>query len=124
MKILVIDDDEITLKMFKNALELNGYNCKSCSSSKDGIKEYESSAYDVIFTDYGLPDMNGIELIKIIRKFDSSAFIVLCTGNIEKEIISKAFSCGANDYFEKPVSWKRVNDLLCDIKEKFQVVAV
>ncbi len=124
MKILVIDDDDISLKMFKNALELNGYKCKPCRSSTEGIFEFENSAYDVIFTDYTLPDINGIELIKRIRKFDSRAYIVLFSGNFENDLVNRAFSSGANEYIEKPISWKKVNDLLCNIKENFQVVAV
>lgn len=116
MKILVIDDDMISLKMFKNALELNGYNCKSCSSSEEGLKEFESTDYDVVFTDYTLPEINGIELIKRFKNIENKAYIVLYTGNVEKDIINKAYNCGADYFFEKPVTWNRVNELLCEIK--------
>lgn len=118
MKILVIDDDDVSLKMFRNALRLNGYDCKSYLSPLEALAEIKNTFYDIIFTDFNMPDLDGIELIREVRKVGEQNFLVLCSGFDDGTLENAAKKSGADGFMQKPINWQMLNELLENLESQ------
>ena len=100
-KILVVEDEENINNLVSALMEANGYSSVSAASCADGEMLYFSHRPDVVILDLGLPDADGIELLKKIRKSSLTPVIVLSARNDEREKVN-ALDLGANDYVTKP----------------------
>ncbi len=100
--ILVIDDEDIVLISCKRALAPEGYNIKTVKSGVDGLQLFENEAFDVVITDLKMPDVDGIEVLRIIKERRPSVEVVIMTGYQTVETAVKAIKLGAFDYIEKP----------------------
>lgn len=99
--ILVIEDDKAIQNLISTTLEICDYNFQIASNAKEGILKVTSHNPDVIILDLGLPDMDGIEVIKKIRSF-SIVPIIVVSARIENEDKIMALDAGADDYLTKP----------------------
>lgn len=106
-KILIIDDEEMILKMLKNNLEIEGYQVFTAGSAK-GALNLLTVAPDVILLDINMPEMDGLELCQLIREHISCPIIFL-TARVTEEDIIKGLVVGGDDYITKPFS---VDELL------------
>jgi CheY-like chemotaxis protein len=100
-KILIVDDDPITVKLLQTLLELDGFEIAIAPRGGDVLPVAESFTPDLFFMDYHLTDMDGVEVIRDLRKLDAYATvpIVMTSGlNVEKE----AMAAGANMFVLKP----------------------
>lgn len=100
-KILVIEDEGNIRSFMETILNANGYQALTASTCKEGLLMYSSYLPDLIILDLGLPDKDGLELLKEIRKEDMTPVIVLSARSDEKDKVS-ALDLGANDYITKP----------------------
>lgn len=99
--ILVIEDDKVIQNLIGTTLEIFNYNYQIASNATQGILKATSYNPDVIILDLGLPDMDGIEVIKKIRSF-SLIPIIIVSARIENEDKILALDEGADDYLTKP----------------------
>ena len=113
-RILIIDDDAELGGVLKTQLELcEPYEVIACSSGSGGLEHIKGRLYDLILLDLGLPDMDGRELCKIIRRRGQKMpIIMLAAVSGEAEEIL-ALESGANDYVMKPI---RMEVLLARIR--------
>lgn len=102
-KILLIEDDENIRLMVSAMLEGAGYQVIESRTCSAGVTLACSHNPDLIVLDLGLPDMDGMELIKVVRKTDLTPIIVLSARTEEAEKVN-AFDLGVNDYITKPFS--------------------
>lgn len=102
-KILIIDDDQVDSLSIKRALKSTEINAETdwVDNALKGIQALESSAYDCVFIDLKLPDMNGIELTKLIRGKGILTPILVVTSFGDEKIAAEAMRSGASDYFPK-----------------------
>ena len=100
-KILLVEDDVNIRIMVKAILESAGYQVLETASCVTAITMASSHLPDLILLDLGLPDRDGMELLKYVRKTDLTPIIVLSARMDELEKI-RAFDLGANDYITKP----------------------
>lgn len=100
-KILVIEDEANIRNIVKTVLSTNDYQVLEASNAKDGKMMFFSYSPDIILLDLGLPDMDGVELIKVIREEYVVPIIVLSARTDESDIVN-ALDAGANDYVTKP----------------------
>ncbi len=102
IKILVIDDDPIFLEMLREFWEKKE-NCKikTTKNPKKGLEMFESNNYDVIVSDYQMPEINGLELLKKIREKDRETPFVLITGKGNEEVAKKAVNLKVDRYINK-----------------------
>jgi DNA-binding NtrC family response regulator len=104
-KVLVIDDDEITLALMHNILEEEGYSIFSTADGPQGIQIYKEREPDVVILDLALPSMNGLEVLRKLKRHDPDAKIIVVTGHGSEESAKVALRYGAWGYIEKPVDF-------------------
>ena len=110
--ILVIDDEVQIRRLLEITLSSNGFKISEAATGKDGLISAATQHPSLIILDLGLPDSDGIEILKKIREWYHKPIIVLSVKNLEDDII-KALDNGANDFITKPF---RTMELLARIR--------
>lgn len=100
-KVLVADDDTLVRKLLGDLLSFYGYDVDCISNGKEAIALIETDSYDVLITDYLMPEMNGIELIKKVRDIKKSLAIIGMSASEEERGFLAA---EANFFIAKPFS--------------------
>jgi EAL domain-containing protein (putative c-di-GMP-specific phosphodiesterase class I) len=101
-RILVVDDDSHVRKTVGLALTSAGYDTCSASNGRDAADLVRGVAFDAVITDIRMADMNGIELLRALRRQDDDLPVILMTGCPEVATASEAVSLRAFAYLEKP----------------------
>ena len=114
LQILVVDDDDTILKVIQRFLGDQGYQVDTTLSGKRAVEKERKSRYDLVILDLVLPDMNGLEVLKAIKKEDSSVSVLIMTGHGKIETAVQAMKLGADDYLQKP--FKTLDELSMAIK--------
>jgi two-component system KDP operon response regulator KdpE len=99
--VLVIDDEQQIQRLLSIALEADGYRVGVAGTGQDGIALAARNRHDLIIIDLGLPDKNGLMVLKQIREWTQVPVIILTVEDQESEKI-QALDCGADDYVTKP----------------------
>jgi len=102
IKILVVDDEPIVIRSAKRILGAEGYNIEGASGGRDAINMIENDNYNLVLTDLRMPEVDGIALMKWIRKARPDTGIVVITGYPSQETIKEALDIGIIDYVPKP----------------------
>jgi two-component system KDP operon response regulator KdpE len=98
---LVIDDELQIRRLLRVCLEANGYRVLEAATGKDGITEAAQHPPDVVLLDLGLPDMEGVAVLKRLREWSQVPVVVLSVRDREEDKIA-ALDQGADDYVTKP----------------------
>lgn len=99
--VLVIEDEDAICNFIKAILNSNGYQVVKTNSGKEGISMAASYSPDVILLDLGLPDIDGTEVLKNIRRWSGTPVVVVSARGHEREKV-EALDLGADDYIVKP----------------------
>ncbi|MBU5426293.1 response regulator transcription factor [Tissierella pigra] len=99
--IMIVEDEEAIIEFISIKLELQGYRTLKAVNGQEAISLASSHCPDLILLDLGLPDMDGMEVLKSIRSWSLVPVIIVSARNEEKFIIS-ALDSGADDYITKP----------------------
>lgn len=103
-KIALIIDDEVQIRrLLRVALESEDYDAREAKSGQEGLQEIAVRRPDVILLDLGLPDMDGLEVLKRLREWSEAPVLVLSVRDDEAGKIA-ALDAGAEDYVTKPFS--------------------
>lgn len=108
----MVDDEKAIRRFLKASLSSYGYNVFESATGKEALERSVSSHPDVIILDLGLPDVDGIEVIRKIRKRAKTPIIVLSVREDASDKIT-ALNLGADDYLTKPFS---IGELLARLK--------
>ncbi|MDC8002427.1 response regulator [Aureisphaera galaxeae] len=100
--VLVVDDNRINQKITQKILETRHFQCSLANDGLEAISLAEKNEYDLILMDIHMPNMNGIEATKIIRKLDTATPIVALTAVEIAEIRKEVMDAGMNDIILKP----------------------
>lgn len=126
LKVLVLDDEEDFLKQAEVFLgRENGLDLKTSTSFKEGLKALEDNGFDAIVSDFKMPEMDGLEFLKIIReeKERDIPFIIL-TGKGNEEVAMEALNRGANRYLRKEggvgIMFKRLRNAIENEVENYR----
>ncbi|MDD4859762.1 MAG: response regulator transcription factor [Dehalococcoidales bacterium] len=105
MKVLVVEDDPGIIEVVSLCFQLrwSGTTIVSASSGGKGVELVESESPDVVILDIGLPDMDGYQVLREIRRF-SDVPVIMLTVRSEDTNIAKGLEMGADDYITKPFS--------------------
>ncbi len=110
--ILVVEDDKAVRNLITTTLETQNYHYHAASTGSASILEAVTQHPDVIILDLGLPDMDGVDIIKKIRTWSGVPIIVVSARSEDKDKID-ALDAGADDYLTKPFS---VDELLARLR--------
>ncbi len=99
--VLVIDDEIQIRRLLKISLEANGYRVFEAANGETGLAEAAQRRPDVVVLDLGLPDMDGVAVLKRLREWSSVPVVVLSVRDREEDKIA-ALDHGADDYLTKP----------------------
>ncbi len=100
---LVIEDEVHMRRMLQVCLERNDYTVKGAATGDEGINQAIQCSPDIVLLDLGLPDMDGLKVLKHLREWSQTPVIVISVRDIDDDVIS-ALDNGANDYITKPFS--------------------
>ena len=110
--ILIVEDDTAVRNLMTTTLKTNDYRYITAAYGKAAILEASSHNPDIVLLDLGLPDMDGVEIIKNIRSWSNMPIIVISARSEDNDKI-EALDAGADDYLTKPFS---VEELLARIR--------
>lgn len=117
--ILVVEDDRAIRNLITTTLETQGYYYRTAETGSASILEAASASPDVVIMDLGLPDMDGVDIIKKIRTWSAVPIIVVSARSEERDKI-EALDAGADDYLTKPFS---VEELLARLRVSLRRVS-
>lgn len=103
MKILVIEDETSLIRVLEPTLAATGATVRIAQSGRKGLEHLSAATFDVVLCDLGLPDIDGEDLIRAIRRDTDVPIIVLSARGAEDDRI-KALDAGADDFVPKPFS--------------------
>lgn len=112
IKILVVEDDRAVRNLISTTLQINDYEYDLAIDGKNALQLMTSNKYDIVFIDLGLPDIDGIEIIKKFRDFSTTPIIVISARTNEEDKI-EALDAGADDFLTKPFN---VDELLARVR--------
>ncbi len=110
--ILVVEDDAPVRNLIGTTLKTHGYNYMTASTGESALMQASSNNPNIVLLDLGLPDIDGVDVIKKIRTWSELPIIVISARTEDKEKI-EALDAGADDYLTKPFS---VEELLARIR--------
>lgn len=117
-KILVVDDERQITRMLRAALQGSGYQVLMASNGIEALDQFESGRPDLIITDLAMPEMNGLEFTRAVRRLSQTPIIVLSVRDSDAMKVS-ALDEGADDYLTKPFS---TTELLARVRAQLRRV--
>lgn len=117
MRILVVEDEEAIAEALAHILTKNKYLVDTCYDGESGYDNAMTGIYDLILLDIMLPGMNGLDILRSIRKNGISCPVLLLTAKDEISDKVKGLDSGADDYLTKPFA---MEELLARIKIPFK----
>lgn len=100
-KVMIVDDDRNTVKLLQTLLELDGFDIAIAARGADVIPNAEAALPDIFLMDYHLADMDGVDVIRMLRKHDTFANTpIIMTSGLDVE--DEALEAGANKFIVKP----------------------
>jgi len=107
LKILLVEDSHSTRMILEKYLREWGFSVTTCVNGQDALKLVKEKAFELVITDWVMPEMDGMELISQIREQQSDSFlyIIVLTAMTKREDLLYAFEVGADDYLPKPVDY-------------------
>ncbi|WP_409228323.1 response regulator [Gudongella sp. SC589] len=100
-RILIIEDDKYISNFIEVSLKKDDYEVITANSAADGLFKFSSYKPEIIILDLGLPDRDGLEIIRDLREFSNIPIIVVSARGLERDKI-EALDLGASDYVTKP----------------------
>lgn len=108
-KVLIVDDAAFMRKLLKNILFSGGFDIVGeAENGKQAVELYKKLRPDIVTMDIIMPEMNGIEALKEIKKIDPNAKVVMCTAVGQEQMVKTAIKFGAKGYIVKPFQAPKV----------------
>ena len=102
-KVLIVDDEESIRSFLRVALTSQAYTVAEATSGQDGVSAAKEYKPDIVILDLGLPDMDGVEVTRLLRQWTRVPIVILSVRGSESDKIA-ALDAGADDYLTKPFS--------------------
>ncbi len=102
-KVLVIDDESATLTMFRLFLVAYGHEVLLAEHGRTGIELVRRHRPQIVFTDLKMPEIDGLEVLKEIKKIDPRTEVIVITGHGDMDLAIQALNLDATDFINKPI---------------------
>jgi len=100
--LLAVDDEPFFLHLYQDTLKQGGFTIETASSGKAAIERIQRGGIDVVLTDMVMPEIDGLEVLRIARATSNPPDVILLTGHATTESAIQALKNGARDYITKP----------------------
>ncbi|MDH5719652.1 MAG: EAL domain-containing protein [Spirochaetia bacterium] len=109
LRVMLVEDEPVTAIMTKKMLDKAGCNVDVFYNAEDALDAFIKEPYNIIFSDWILPKMNGIDLCREIRKLGArNTIIIIVTSIDEKDKLQVIVEAGADDYIRKPIEFQKL----------------
>ncbi len=115
--VLVVDDDTLVSEVLVETITRAGYECLAAHSGEEAIAKFNDRSFDIVLSDLKMQEMDGLALLKNIRKLSPETLVVMITayGTVENAV--KAIKMGAYDFLLKPIMPETVEHVLNRVSE-------
>ncbi len=117
-KVLVVEDDERIRTLFEDALSVLGYQVTTASTGAEAIELIQGQLFDTVLCDIRMPEMDGLVILREIKRHDPSVEVVMVTGYPTVNTAVEALKLGAYDYLAKPVRLEELQHLMARLTER------
>lgn len=108
-RVLIVDDAAFMRMMIKDILTKHGYEvCSEAENGAKAIEKYKEDSPDLVLMDITMPEVDGIQAVKEIKKIDKDAKIVMCSAMGQQAMVIESIQAGASDFIVKPFQADRV----------------
>jgi DNA-binding NtrC family response regulator len=121
-KILIIDDERSIRRALKEILEFESFEVHEAEHGKEGLDKAMASAYDMIFCDIKMPEMDGMEVLDALAKANIESPVIMISGHGNIETAVESIKKGAFDFIEKPLDLNRILVTIRNAKDRVQLV--
>lgn len=115
--LLIIDDDPAACRIFKKILGQVGYHVLTATDAGKGLRLIKEKSPEIVFLDIKMPRIDGIELLRRIRKINKEVIVIMLTGFATLDTARKAMELGAYDYVTKPFDLEAIKASIRDALE-------
>lgn len=123
MKILIVDDDEKLCRLVADYLQPVGYEAEVAHDGETGLQMFRRGGYEAVILDVMMPKMDGLEVLKQLRRDDSSVPVLMLTARAEETDRIVGLEMGADDYLPKTFSPRELLARLRAVTRRQQAVA-
>ena len=116
-RVLIVEDEERIASFLQKGLKSNGYSTSAVGTGRDALSFIQTGEFDLMILDIGLPDMNGFEVLKDLRRRDRTLPVIILTARDGVEDTVSGLEGGADDYVTKPFSFE---ELLARIRARLR----
>ena len=110
-KVLIVDDEKEIVVFMSRFLKRLNIDSVMCGSGEEAVEHYKQQHFDCVLLDIHLGGISGVEVLKILKEYDSNVKVIIITGSISGDNKDIVMQLGALDYLQKPIE-------LNDLKEK------
>ncbi len=101
-KILIVDDDPSILELLNQLFQRKGFECKTAENGKKALEQLDTSPFTIVVTDLIMPQIDGLELLKIIKESWPETDVIVMTGYTKNFTYTDVIRAGASDFVHKP----------------------
>ncbi|NIM97580.1 MAG: response regulator, partial [candidate division Zixibacteria bacterium] len=101
--VLVVDDEQIVCDSCRKALSQHGHNVQTALNGREALRKVEQDKYDVLIADWKMPEIDGMEVLRIVKKNHPDIVVIMITGYPSVESAVKAMRLGVSNYVPKPL---------------------
>lgn len=113
LTILTIDDDEEIRYALKALFDFQGWQVQAAANVREGLELFKRHRPDIVLIDYHMPELNGLEGVKLLKRLDSNVPIIVFTIDENQEVADRFLEAGASDFALKPI---KAPDIISRIK--------
>ncbi len=117
-KILVIDDAKFTRTMLKKMLAELGHETIEAENGREGLEKISSEAPDIVLTDILMPEMEGTELLALLRETNMDVNVIVISANIQDTVKDQCMNLGVSEFFGKPPDKEKLKKAIEGILNK------
>ena len=108
VNLLVVEDEDALRTLLASELEAQGFDVRQAEGGAIALEALDENRFDLVLLDIRLPDFDGLEILKTIRKNDLAEKVIMLTGVDELKIAKDSLTFGANDFMTKPYDFKNL----------------
>ena len=108
LEILILDDEPIVGQRLKAALEKEGHRAETFVDPLEAVARLEDKTFDIVVTDIRMDNMDGIEILELVRKKNDRTKVIMITGYATLEVARESLTKGAFDFIAKPFNLREM----------------